>query len=68
MVKRYICFTCYKFHPEMRGVSEDEFNAGKRVCTQEKCTKRGQPLEVGNLCEVCDRIFPLSSNHSHSSP
>ena len=27
MQKRYICFTCYGFHPEMKGVSQEEFDA-----------------------------------------
>ncbi len=31
---RYICFTCYKFHPEMKGVSQVEFKHGNNVCNE----------------------------------
>lgn len=65
MKKRYICFICYKFHPEMRGVSEEEFNAGDKVCTQPKCTRKGQPLEAALFCGRCNRLLPASETHTH---
>lgn len=67
MQKRYICFVCYKFHPEMRGASEEEFLAGDNVCKNEKCTRRGQPLEEGWLCEICDKILPNNTPHPHTT-
>lgn len=67
MQKRYICFVCYKFHPEMKGVSEEEFNAGDNVCKQEKCTRKGQPLESAYVCSVCSKLYPINEKHKHST-
>jgi len=65
MKKRYICFVCYKYHPEMRGVSEEEFNNGDSACAQPKCARKGQPLESAIFCGQCDRLFPASEDHTH---
>ncbi|OGK16180.1 hypothetical protein A2690_01940 [Candidatus Roizmanbacteria bacterium RIFCSPHIGHO2_01_FULL_39_12b] len=65
MKKRYICFTCYSFHPEMKGITEEEFEAGDNVCKEEKCKFKGQPLEPANLCETCSELFRENENHEH---
>jgi len=65
MQKRFICFVCYKFHPEMRGVSEKEFDMGNNVCTEEKCVQKGKMLEPALYCEECDMILPFASGHEH---
>lgn len=65
MIKRYLCFTCYSFHPERHGISEEEFKAGDNVCKEVKCKHRGEPLEEGWLCEVCDKIFHTNMPHPH---
>ena len=65
MEKRYICFICYSYHPEMKGVSEEEFNAGNNICKEEKCKRKGEPLEPALYCEKCDKMFPFSSEHEH---
>jgi len=63
--RRYICFTCYKFHSEMRGISLDEFNAGDNVCKEIKCERKGQPLEPADYCDICDSLFPIKEKHQH---
>ena len=40
MERRYLCLTCYTFHPEMKGVSEEEFKAGNNICKEEKCAHK----------------------------
>lgn len=65
MQKRYICFTCYSFHPEMKGVSEEEFKSGHNVCKEGKCKFKGQPLEIANLCNTCDKLFREKEDHEH---
>ncbi len=65
MQKRYICFTCYGFHPEMWGVSQGEFKAGNNVCHEEKCKRKGQPLEEAYLCDVCKKLFQTPTQHPH---
>jgi len=65
MEKRYICFICYPYHPEMKGVSEEEFNSGNNVCREEKCTRKEEKLEPAIHCEKCDKMYPLSSEHHH---
>lgn len=67
MAKRYICFTCYKFHPEMKGVSEEEFLKGNNVCKQERCFRHGQPLEPAHACEICGKLYPRDGKHTHPS-
>jgi len=64
MEKRFVCFTCYKFHPEMKGVSEEEFNTGENCCKQEKCAHKGEKLEAAEYCELCDMLF-LFGAHKH---
>ena len=64
MGKRYLCFTCYQYHPEMRGVSEDEFNAGSNTCQEEKCICKGQTLEAGEYCKECDKMYRFRE-HQH---
>ncbi len=64
--KRYVCFTCYKYHPEMRGGSEEEFNSGNNVCKEEKCKRKGEMLEAAIYCEKCDKIFSFEQKHNHS--
>ena len=65
--KRYVCFVCYSYHPEMKGVSEEEFNAGNNVCKEEKCKRKGQYLDTAIYCEKCNKLFPPDSNHKHDS-
>ncbi len=50
----------------MRGVSEEEFLAGDNVCKQPKCTRLGQPLEVGWFCDICEKFFPTNIPHPHN--
>ena len=64
MEKRHVCFTCYQYHPEMKGVSEEEFKAGNNVCREEKCTCKGQELEAVEHCQKCDRLFRVGE-HVH---
>jgi len=66
MEKRYVCFTCYQFHPEMKGVSEEEFHAGDNVCTDKKCVRVGQPLEEAYHCELCDVLYRVGEEHTHT--
>lgn len=49
----------------MKGVSEEEFKSGRNVCKQEKCTRRGEPLEPADYCDICDRLFKPEEHHSH---
>ena len=65
MEKRYVCFTCHHCHPEMRGVSEEEFQAGDNVCQEEKCKYKGQPLEVAEWCEPCGKLFRAGTHMAH---
>ncbi len=65
MQRRYICFTCYQYHPEMKGVSEEEFIAGNNVCREEKCVHKGELLEAAIFCEVCQKMYRESENHKH---
>lgn len=65
MKKRYVCFTCYGFHPEMKGVIEKEFLGGDNVCKEEKCKFKGKILEEADLCEKCDKLFRVTDHHSH---
>jgi len=73
MEKRYLCFTCYHYHPEMRGVSQAEFNAaasagptaGKNVCDQPKCPFKGSPLEPAEYCEKCEKMFKAGEHRGH---
>ena len=64
MKKRYICFICYQYHPEMKGVSEEEFKAGNNVCTEENCTHKGQKLNEVESCDKCDKFY-LMGTHTH---
>lgn len=64
--KRYICFQCYIFHPEMRGVLEEEFLAGNNVCKEEKCIRKGDPLESAFYCGVEDKMFRWEELESHN--
>ena len=41
----------------MRGVSEDEFNNGNKICQEEKCVCKGQEFETAQYCEACDKMF-----------
>lgn len=67
MKKRYVCFMCYRFHPEMKGVSEEEFQSGKNICTEEKCIRKGKLLEPAYVCDTCDRLYPVDENHTHAT-
>lgn len=64
MERRYLCLTCYTFHPEMKGVSEEEFKAGNNVCKEEKCAHKGKTLEAADHCDKCDKMFPAGT-HTH---
>lgn len=64
MKKTYLCFTCYNYHPERHGISEDEFERGNKTCQQEKCTCRGQEFEAAQYCEACDKMFHYGT-HKH---
>ncbi len=68
--KRYICFQCYGFHPEMRGVSEEEFLAGDNVCKEEKCLRKGQTLESAFYRGEEDKMFSWEEleKYSHRDP
>ena len=63
--KRFICFTCYSFHPEMRGVSEKEFRAGNKACREEKCKFKGRVLEESFHCEECGKMLPWKNARLH---
>jgi len=65
--KRYLCFTCYGYHPEMRGVSEEEFENGHKNCTEEKCSCKEDLLKPAFYCEKCDKMieFELEQDHQH---
>ncbi|MBI3385107.1 hypothetical protein HY030_02870 [Candidatus Gottesmanbacteria bacterium] len=65
MQKRYLCLRCYSFHPEMRGVSEEEFLAGDNVCKEEKCIRKGQLLEAAYFCQSCEVMYPAEEAHVH---
>ncbi len=62
MKKSYLCFTCYSYHPEMHGVSEDQFKQGDKTCQQEKCPYRGQELAAAEHCMECDKMFPYGTH------
>ena len=64
MDKKYLCFACYGYHPEMRGVSEDEFNNGNKICQEEKCVCKGQEFETAQYCEACEKMFRYET-HKH---
>ena len=65
MEKRFVCFTCYRFHPETKGFSEEEFESGDNICKQEKCVHRGEKLELAEDCKVCNRLFPFGKHKQH---
>ena len=67
MEKRYVCFICYKFHPEMKGVSEVEFKAGDNVCVDPKCVNNGKPLEEALRCEQCEVLYKPDTQHKHKN-
>ena len=64
MAKRFLCFTCYNYHPEMRGISEDEFDRGNKTCQEPKCAHKGQEFEPAQYCEPCDKMF-RHGTHAH---
>ena len=64
MEKRFVCFTCYKSHPELKGVSEQEFRTGKGLCREANCIHKGEVLEAADYCEPCSKLFPFGT-HSH---
>ena len=49
----------------MKGVSEEEFQAGNNVCKEEKCTRRGKPLEEAYICDTCDKLYLVNEPHLH---
>jgi len=57
--------TCYSFHPDMKGVSQEEFDMGNNVCREEKCKFKGQSLEQANYCEACDKLLRVTQEHEH---
>ena len=65
MQKRYTCFTCYSFNPELKGITEEEFNGGKNVCSNAACEFFGEPLEPANFCETCEKLFREGESHEH---
>ena len=65
MKKCYVCFVCYSFHPEMKGVSEEEFNNGNNVCKEEKCKRKSEPLEAAVYCERSNKMFRFEVNKEH---
>jgi len=65
MKKRYICFACYGFHPEMRGISEAELTSETNFCSQEKCTCFEDLLKEAFYCETCDQMLPWDPKHKH---
>ncbi len=66
MKKRYVCLVCYGFHPEMKGISEEEFNAGDNVCKEEKCKRRGESLNPVYSCDECGKLYPVDEEHAHA--
>lgn len=50
----------------MKGVSEEEFNAGDNVCKEEKCIMKGLPLETADHCEICNKLFKIEEHHTHN--
>lgn len=49
----------------MRGVSQEEFDAGNNSCQEEKCSCKGETLEAAEYCEACDKMFQHGT-HDHN--